>query len=117
MTTTQSDQPGWAPDACTLPTAEQPVRLAEFDAFFSAHVEQVRRDDDGRVVLSLTGGADAASAAAGLAVRETGCCSFFAFVLRIADCTLSLTVSTGPGHADVLAALAVRAETLAGAAP
>lgn len=104
-----------APDACTLPTTEQPLRLAEFDAFFCAHVDQVRRDD-GQVVLSLTGGAEATSTAAGLAAREAECCSFFVFDLRIADDALSLTVSTRPGHAGVLAALADRAETLAGTA-
>ncbi|HEX4811142.1 MAG TPA: hypothetical protein VFV66_00105 [Nonomuraea sp.] len=26
---------GWAPSACTLPTAEQPPRVAEFDALFA----------------------------------------------------------------------------------
>jgi hypothetical protein len=25
----------WAPDACTLPTAERPLRVAEFDDLFT----------------------------------------------------------------------------------
>ena len=31
----------WAPTSCTLPTAEQPLRLAEFDEFFRAAVRRV----------------------------------------------------------------------------
>lgn len=30
-----SGDQGWAPPACTLPAAERPLRLAEFDALFA----------------------------------------------------------------------------------
>ncbi len=29
---------GWVPDAYTLPTVEQPIRVAEFDRFFAEGV-------------------------------------------------------------------------------
>jgi hypothetical protein len=115
MTTTAGSDPAWAPDACTLPTADRPLRLAEFDTLFTRHVRQVHRQDATRLVLGLTGGPEVAARAAELAARETGCCSFFTFDLRIADGTLTLTVGTGEAQAAVLAALADRAETLAGA--
>ncbi|MFI6368162.1 hypothetical protein ACIBG0_36125 [Nocardia sp. NPDC050630] len=60
------------PDACTLPTAEQPIRVAEFDRFFAESVS--RRPD--RTRLDLLVAVDAEPAGGDLAVRETGCCSF-----------------------------------------
>ena len=33
----------WAPDACTLPTAERPPRVAEFDQLFAFVVRVERR--------------------------------------------------------------------------
>jgi hypothetical protein len=44
-----------APDACTLPTAEQPVRLAEFDELFAAAVRRVEPIAADHVRMSLTG--------------------------------------------------------------
>ena len=106
--------PGWAPAACTLPTAEQPLRLAEFDDLFARHVAEVRREDPTHLRLELTGGPEVAATAASLAARETQCCGFFAFELDIADGALPLGGSTGPAHSQVLAALADRAAALAG---
>jgi hypothetical protein len=108
------NNPGWAPAACTLPTAEQPLRLAEFDDLFARHVAEVRREDPTHLRLALTGGPEVAATAAGLAAREARCCGFFTFELHIAEDGLALGVSTGPAHADVLAALADRATALAG---
>jgi hypothetical protein len=54
------------------------------------------------------------SRAAGLALKETGCCSFFAFDLAIADGAVSLGIQTAPAHAAVLAALGARAESRLG---
>jgi hypothetical protein len=116
MTTPSSADLGWAPDACTLPTTEQPLRLAEFDALFARHVTDVRRESGTRLVLTLIGGPQVAAAAADLAARETGCCAFFAFDPHIADDALTLTVSASEQHADVLAALGDRAKALAGTA-
>ena len=39
-------------DACTLPTAERPLRLAEFDELFATAVRRVeRRGDEVRIHL------------------------------------------------------------------
>ena len=65
----------WAPDACTLPTAERPLREAEFDDFFTTSVRAVHRHDATALRLDLEPSADVAARAANLAVRETGCCS------------------------------------------
>ncbi|MEU8816983.1 hypothetical protein [Actinoplanes sp. NPDC048796] len=91
------------PDACTLPTAEQPPRLAEFDRLFTTALREVTRSDATHARLRLAG---PAAPVRDLAARETACCSFFTF-----------TVTTGPGddvfldvevpelHAGVLTAL------------
>ena len=116
MRTTPPSQLDWAPAACTLPTASRPLRLAEFDALFAGHLQQVHRIDAGRLRLTLTPGAQVAGTAAALAARETACCSFFTFELTITDGTLHLAVSAPSAHSDVLAALADRAESSTGAA-
>lgn len=43
----------WAPEACTLPTAERPLRVAGFDELFATAVREVRREDQVRLVLDL----------------------------------------------------------------
>jgi hypothetical protein len=108
---------GWVPDACTLPTVEQPLRRAEFDDLFAHDVLAVHRDSPQRLRLELAPSPEVVSRVAGLAARETGCCSFFAFDVAIADGTASLTVETGPEHEAVLAALAARAQARIGTAP
>lgn len=106
----------WVPEACTLPTVEQPVRRAEFDDLFAHDVLAVHRESTRRIRLDLRPDPDAASRAAGLAVKETGCCSFFTFDLAIADGTVSLGIRAAVAHEAVLAALAARANARLGAA-
>ncbi|MEV4099340.1 hypothetical protein AB0J42_03700 [Nonomuraea sp. NPDC049649] len=100
------DVAGWAPSACTLPTADRPLRVAEFDALFSEAVRATR--DPARLRLELAFSPGNAARAADLAARETGCCSFFTFTLTIADGRLTLDVTVPPEHADVLDALGRR---------
>ncbi|KAB2340591.1 hypothetical protein [Actinomadura rudentiformis] len=105
-------QPGdqrWASAACTLPTAEQPLREAEFDALFGEAVTQIMRVDAGRVRLMLRPDPEVAGRAAELATRETGCCSFFTFTLTATGGALALEVSVADQHAEVLEALTARA--------
>lgn len=102
----------WVPDACTLPTAEQPVRASEFDSLFAHDVLGVARESPQRLRLELRADPAVAARAAALAAEETGCCSFFTFDLTIADGAMSLTVSTAPSHESILAALGARAESL-----
>ena len=104
----------WVPEACTLPTVEQPLRRDEFDALFREDVISVQPVSAERLRFGLRAHPEAAARAAGLAVKETGCCSFFAFDLSIGDAMVSMTVSTGPAHAEVLAALAERAAARVG---
>jgi hypothetical protein len=99
----------WAPQSCGLPTAERPVRVAEFDQFFADAVRGVRRRSRTWLSLDLDPDAESAARAAGLALRETTCCSFFTFTLTMAEGTLQIGVSVPDSHVDVLDALAARA--------
>ena len=70
-------EPTWVPDACTLPTTDQPLRLAEFDALFTADVTDVQQPSADTALLTLRPDPTVAGRAADLAVRETACCWFF----------------------------------------
>ncbi|MFF5261535.1 hypothetical protein ACFY4C_21535 [Actinomadura viridis] len=106
------DDQGWAPQACTLPTADRPLRVAEFDALFAEAVTEVRPAGPGRVRLALRPEPQAAGRAAELAARESGCCSFFTFALTARGGTLALEISVDEPHIDVLEALAARASRM-----
>ena len=105
----------WVPAACTLPTVEQPLRRAEFDALFADDVLAVARESSQQLRLELRADPDVAARAAGLAAKETGCCSFFTFELVMTGGEVTLTISTAPTHEPVLDALAARAESRLGA--
>lgn len=98
----------WAPQACTLPTVEQPSRLAEFDELFATAVRAVERLDASRVRFDLRPEPAVAARAADLLVRETDCCSFFTFTLTATGGTLLLEVSVPSAHVEVLDALVDR---------
>jgi hypothetical protein len=106
----------WDPETCTLPIVERPVRRAEFDDLFARDVLAVHHESPERIRLALCPDPEAVARAAGLAMREAGCCSFFAFQLSIADASAMLTIEAGTAHAPVLAALGDRAESLMGSA-
>ena len=61
---------GSVPEACTLPTAEQPLRLAEFDALFTRAVRGGERLGTQHLRVSLAGGADLEASVRDLASRE-----------------------------------------------
>jgi hypothetical protein len=69
------------PDACTLPTMEQPLRLAEFDELFATAVREIDRVDPTHARLRLIGPAGLTAAVRDLTARETECCSFFVFTV------------------------------------
>ncbi|MGW4639502.1 hypothetical protein ACWEN6_13290 [Sphaerisporangium sp. NPDC004334] len=100
----------WVPSACTLPTAEQPLRVAEFDALFAETLQAVRRESSTRLGLELRFAPEHAGRAAELAARENGCCSFFTFTVTVAAGGLTLAVAVPAEHAPVLDALQARAE-------
>ncbi|NYH42573.1 hypothetical protein HNR22_002300 [Micromonospora jinlongensis] len=103
----------WVPEACTLPTAERPLRLAEFDQFFTDAVRGLDRLSAQHLRLRLDGDAQVEEMARDLTARESSCCSFFTFGLsRSGPDSLSLDVRVPAAHVDVLDALAERAVSL-----
>jgi hypothetical protein len=98
-------------DACTLPTAERPLRLAEFDLLFSTAVRRVERRGDS-VRLHLAGERGLGARVRDLTSREASCCSFFTFAIGGTDEALTLDVTVPPARQDILEALAARAEEL-----
>ena len=96
-------------DACTLPSSERPLRLAEFDQLFVETVRSVTRLD-GAVRLHLIGARGLHARVRDLVDRESQCCSFFTFDLDGTDDQLDLVVSAPPEQAAILAGLAARAE-------
>lgn len=106
----------WVPQACTLPTAERPLRVAEFDTLFSTALRDVHRPWPTELRLTLDGTAEVAATVADLVARETGCCSFFTFTLgRDGDDRLLLRVEVPSAHVGVLDGLHARAATAMGA--
>lgn len=98
----------WVPAACTLPTAEQPLRVAEFDRLFAAAPVGVRPVSGTELVLELAPAPGRVAEVRDLARRETACCSFFAFAVEDGD-PVRVRVTVPRGQVDVLAALAARA--------
>ena len=98
--------------ACTMPTAERPLRLAEFDALFSGSVRSVAYQRD-VARMHLTGPAGLRERVRDLAERETACCSFFSFVVDGASDDVMLEVTVPPEHRGVLKALVTRAVEMA----
>lgn len=101
------------PDACTLPTAEQPLRLAEFDTLFATAVRAVEPDGPTRTRMRLTGRAGLEAAVRDLTARESECCSFFAFTVTPEPVddgeAVTLQIEVPDTYADVLASLIARA--------
>jgi hypothetical protein len=109
------DEQSWAPADCTLPSAEQPLRAAEFDDLFSGQVLRADRAETGRLRLELRPDREVAARAAALAAAETQCCAFFTFTLTAATESLVLDITVPQARADILDALADRAARAGGA--
>lgn len=111
--------PDWVPDACTLPTVEQPLRLVEFDDLFGT-VTDVERADSTHAALALAGTAGLAARAQDLVDRETACCSFFTFTITPTTAEagapegVRMSIAVPEAQTPVLAALVDRAEHQAG---
>jgi hypothetical protein len=97
---------GWAPDACTLPTAERPLRRAEFDSLLGTALRAQRRLEPTVLLWDLDPAVEAE--ARDLAARETECCSFFSFAFTPGADELRVEVRVPPAHVAVLDALAAR---------
>lgn len=104
---------GWVPaDACTLPSAAQPLRLAEFDALFSASLRDVERIAPDRLLLVLDESAE--EQVRDLVARESTCCSFFAFDVRREAGRIVLAIGVPESRVAVLDGLAMRATETGG---
>ena len=100
----------WVPEACTLPTVEQPVRVAEFDELFATAVRPAERVDPTGLRVHLPAGDATASTVRDLVARETACCSFFAFDLRSSAAGTELEVRVPLSQVAVLDAMQRRAD-------
>ncbi|MGY2125775.1 hypothetical protein ACW9HJ_30395 [Nocardia gipuzkoensis] len=102
----------FVPVSCTLPTAEQPVRVAEFDRFFAESVQRADRPAHTRLDLLLA--ADAEPSGRDLAARESGCCSFFAFTFEATSAGLVMRIEVPGTQVEVLDTLATRVDAAIG---
>jgi hypothetical protein len=97
----------WVPAACTLPTADRPLRLAEFDDLFAIALRNQQRPAPTQLRWTLDPAAE--ETARDLTRRESICCSFFTFEITATGPTLEVRVEVPAEHIDVLDALQVRA--------
>lgn len=109
------DEPGvsWAPQACTLPTTDRPLRVAEFDELFGGSLRGLVRWEPTVLHMDLEPAPEVAARAADLVMRETGCCSFFTFTLVATGGGLRLDITVPATQASVLDALQSRAAAAA----
>ena len=118
MTNTSLPSPGWgAPAECTLPTADRPLRVAEFDDLFATAVRSVTRESNVHATFELPAELAVAATAADLTARESQCCTFWLFTLTMAGGRVMLDVRVPPGKVAVLDALVVRAKAVSDRAP
>ncbi|MEU4291957.1 hypothetical protein AB0E63_27335 [Kribbella sp. NPDC026596] len=97
----------WVPTACTLPAAEQPLRVAEFDQLFANHLRSAARVDPHTLDLVLT--PESRPTAEALTTKETECCSFFTFDFTNTPAgNLRLRITVPPTQTAVLDALTER---------
>jgi hypothetical protein len=93
----------WVPDACTLPTAERPLRVREFERLFGDALCAVSALPDGcSLRLVLTDAPSVYETATELAARESECCSFFLFNLSRGSGVVTMDVRVDAAHRDVL---------------
>jgi DNA-binding transcriptional MerR regulator len=97
--------------ACTLPTAQRPLRLAEFGHLFATALRDQERVSPTalRWTLSATPVASLHRDVLDLVARETRCCSFFTFTVTLDGDTIRVDVDVPATHTAVLDALADQA--------
>jgi hypothetical protein len=102
----------WVPESCSLPTVEQPLRVAEFDQLFGSSLLRYVRASRTQLDAVLSG--DAETTARHLAEREARCCSFFRFEFDQGGSHVLMRVEVPQSRIDVLDALAQRMGTIVG---
>ena len=106
----------WAEvEACTLPTVERPLRLAEFDSLFSTSLRAIDREGRTHARLHLVGADDVAARTQRLADAESACCSFFTFaVTEPAPGEVAFDIEVPDAYVYVLTGLVDRADAAMG---
>lgn len=99
-------QVAWVPDACTLPTAQQPIRVAEFDDLFTGAVLRHTRPEPTALALVLP--ASVEEQARDLAERESSCCTFFRFGFESAGDELVMSIRVPAERTGILDAIEAR---------
>jgi hypothetical protein len=94
------------PDACTLPTEERPIRVAEFDELFANQVVSAARHSPTHLALQLRPGC--ADAVRDLTERESQCCSFFTFTVQDEPDGVVLDIEVPAAYSGVLDGMAGR---------
>lgn len=94
-----------APDACTLPAADQPARRGEIDELLRWCVRRPERPEPQLLVLSLPDDDDLRQWVGHLLDRESACCGFFDFRLTVVAGVTRVDVRVPPGHTAVLDAI------------
>jgi hypothetical protein len=97
------------PDVCTLPTAERPLRQAEFDDLF-ATVTGSDRIGPGHLRLVLSA-PDAV--VRDLTAREAQCCSFFGFTVAPGPAGVVLDIEVPAARVAMLDAIEARLPSVA----
>jgi len=106
-----------APAACTLPTAAQPLRVAEFTALFATALRHQERLSATHLRLTLAGDVGLVDTVRDLTARENDCCSFFDFTITPgADDVVILDIEVPAVHTGVLDGLSDLATAAAPAA-
>ena len=101
----------WIPvEACTLPTADQPFRMAEFEDLLATSLVAHHRVNPQWLRLHLSGVADVETYARDLTAREAECCSFFDFDVRRQDGEVLVDVRVPDDKVMVLDGLAAQAQ-------
>ncbi len=105
----------WAEvEACTLPSVDRPLRVADFDALFAAHLVRAERTEPTTARLVMAGGPGVADRVQRLADAESSCCSFFHFTVADRGDEVVLGISVPTMYTDVLAGLVSRAAAALG---
>jgi hypothetical protein len=97
----------WVPRACTLPTRERPLRVAELDQLFAVALRSQQRLSPTELRWRLD--PDAETLVRDLTAREAAGCSFFSFTVSPGISGLQLDVRVPASHVEVLDGLAARA--------
>ena len=101
----------WVPESCSLPSVEQPLRVAEFDRLFAQSVRRSTRISSTRLDLVVAPAAEAT--ARDLAAREARCCSFFHFEFASMGSDVVMRIGVPESRTDVLDALDARVHAIA----